>query len=296
MKHSQTLFATTVLSLAVYSLGASVQAHEPVATAVEVAQSRSPEATYTAVREDGIEFEIIDGNYRFYDILQPGENGYTGQDGNSAVFFVPSTGYVSVYSTETGESFYEYTIDPVDLSGGNASDTSTDTYTISMTRRNANAIDVQIRDRDFIFSGTLNRTYGNTFEGSSGGDRVIYDGDTGRIIVWHEYSNETAREYVYIEETAAETESIPTRSDTTAPPSETYLTRVSDNEYEAVLIEGQFYFNGSLYRTSGDAFVGSDGRFRVMYDRSENRIVVINLSTTQEIFNYIYSEVDEGEL
>jgi hypothetical protein len=289
-------FATTLLSLAMLSLGTSVLASDFAVAVIEIAQSRSPEATYVNVRNNGIEFEIIDGNYRFYDILQPGENGYNGQDGTSAVRFIPSTGYVSVYSSETGETFYEYYTDPANLSGTSTAGAATGTYSISLTRRNANAIDIQITDRDFIFSGTLYRTYGNTFEGASRGDRVMYDGDTGRIIVWNEYSNETAREYVYIEEVETATTGPSTRTETTAPPAETYLTRVSDNEYEAVLSEGQFYFNGFLYRTSGEVFVGSDGRFRVMYDRGNNRIIVVNLSTTQEIFSYIYSEVDEGYL
>jgi len=39
-----------------------------------------------------------------------------------------------------------------------------------------------------------------------------------------------------------------------------YITRVSDNEYAVTLIKGQFYFDGPLYRSSEDTFVGSDGR------------------------------------
>lgn len=37
--------------------------------------------------------------------------------------------------------------------------------------------------------------------------------------------------------------------------------------------------------------MGSDGRFRVMYDRGVGRMIVINLTTGEEIFNYFYREV-----
>jgi len=31
-----------------------------------------------------------------------------------------------------------------------------------------------------------------------------------------------------------------------------------------------------------------------MYDRGNNCMIVLNLATGEEIFNFIYSEVDEG--
>ena len=56
-----------------------------------------------------------DGAFFFRDILRPGETAYVGQNGTITVNFTPSDGHVVVYSTETGEEFYNYYIDPVEL-------------------------------------------------------------------------------------------------------------------------------------------------------------------------------------
>lgn len=299
MKQSQRLFASTLLSLAVFSLGSAVPASDAATVVVNIAQSRSPEATYTTVRDDGIEFEIIDGNYRFYDILQPGENGYTGQDGNSAVLFIPSTGAVSVYSTETGESFYEYSTTPVDVNSASSSTlvARSSTPTTYMTAQGPNEIIVQITDGNFYFRDVMHRGYGNTYQATDHGIRVIYNRDSGRVVVISDETGAEIYNYVFSEPSSLTNSSASSYDDyTTGPPSEWYITRVSDNEYAVTMIEGQFYFDGPLYRSSGDTFVGSDGRFRVMYDRGNQRMIVLNLATGEEIFNFIYSEVDEGFL
>jgi len=299
MNKPQIFLATGLLSLTVFSLGASVQANEAAPSIVEVAQSRSPEATYTTVRDDGIEFEIIDGNYRFYDTLQPGENGYTGQDGNSAVLFIPSTGAVSVYSTETGESFYEYSTTPVDFDGASSSTSvaRSSTPTTYMTAQGPNEIIVQITDGNFYFRDVMHRGYGNTYQATDHGIRVTYDRDSGRVVVISDETGAEIYNYVFSEPSSLTNSRASSYDDyTTGPPSEWSITRVSDNEYAVTMIEGQFYFDGPLYRSSGDTFVGSDGHFRVMYDRGNNRMIVLNLATGEEIFNFIYSEVDEGFL
>ena len=300
MNKPQIFFATGLLSLTVSSLGASVQANEAPFSIVEIAQSRSPAATYANVRDGGIEFEIIDGNYRFYDILQPSENGYTGQDGNSAVLFIPSTGSVSVYSTETGESFYEYYTTPVDFDGASSSMSvaRSSTPTTYMTAQGPNEIIVQITDGNFYFRDTMYRSYGNTYQATDHGYRVNYDNDSGRVTVISDETGAEVYNYFFTGTVGGSSGSSGNTSggNYEAVPSESSLTQVNNNEYQAELSEGQFYFNGPLYRSSGDVFVGTDGRFRVVYNRGSNQVVVINLTTGEEIFNYFYSEVDEGYL
>ncbi len=77
---------------------------------------RPAPATYTTVRPDnGIDIQITDGNYRVYTTLRPGENGYNGQDGVSRIYFNPLDGHVVVSSSETGEQFYNYYAQPVNV-------------------------------------------------------------------------------------------------------------------------------------------------------------------------------------
>lgn len=59
----------------------------------------------------------------------------------------------------------------------------TGTPITKMTQRNANQIAVQITEGEFNFSGILTRTSGNTFQGSDGRARVIYDRGAGRITI-----------------------------------------------------------------------------------------------------------------
>ncbi|MGE5655135.1 MAG: SH3 domain-containing protein [Actinomycetota bacterium] len=76
----------------------------------------------------------------------------------------------------------------------------------------------------------------------------------------------------------------------------TKMTRQNANQYTVQITEGEFNFSGVLKRTSGNTFIGSDGRVRVIYDRNTGRITIINVATGTEFYNYIYSEVNEGSL
>lgn len=76
----------------------------------------------------------------------------------------------------------------------------------------------------------------------------------------------------------------------------TYMT-VIDNDHVVVQItEGEFRFHGWLERTSGDMFTGEDEQVRVMYDMDTKQLVVINIRTGDELYNYTFSNVDEGSL
>jgi hypothetical protein len=297
MKYSMTLLSGMIVfgAASIISLPAQANLQAPV----QLAQTPLGD-TYTAVRTDGgIDIQITSGNQRISTTLRPGENSYIGQDRIFVVTLIPSTGQVTVYSSETGETFYDYYTTPVDFNNvpGATSVARSSTPTTYMTPQGPNEIIVQITDGNFYFRDVMHRGYGNTYQATDHGIRVTYDRDSGRVVV---ISNETGEEfynYFFSEPSSVSNSNANSYDDyTTGPPSFAELLRVADNEYAAEFSEGQFYFNGPLYRSSGDVFVGSDGRFRVMYDRGNNRVLIINLTTGEELFNYIYSEVDEGFL
>jgi hypothetical protein len=76
----------------------------------------------------------------------------------------------------------------------------------------------------------------------------------------------------------------------------TYVTKIDNNQIVMQITEGEFRFHGYLKRTSGNTFVGQDEQVRVIYDRSIAHIVVINVKTGTEYYNYVFSDVDEGAL
>lgn len=95
----------------------------------------------------------------------------------------------------------------------------------------------------------------------------------------------------------------PARSQTVQPASfliaatpVTYMTVIDEDHIVVQLTEGEFFFHGWLERTSGNMFVGEDEQVRVMYDRGTSRLVVINVRTGDEFYNYTFSMTDEGSL
>lgn len=76
----------------------------------------------------------------------------------------------------------------------------------------------------------------------------------------------------------------------------TYMTVVDNNNIVVQITEGEFFFHGYLERTSGNMFVGQDEQVRVMYDRGTSQLVVINVQTGDELYNYTFSMADEGSL
>ncbi len=81
-----------------------------------------------------------------------------------------------------------------------------------------------------------------------------------------------------------------------SPTPVTYMTQLNANEIMVQITEGEFRFRGKLRRTVENNFIGSDGRVRVMYDRSTSRVVVINEQTGTEFYNYFFSMANEGAL
>ncbi|NEQ45552.1 MAG: hypothetical protein F6K00_19225 [Leptolyngbya sp. SIOISBB] len=170
------------------------------------------------------------------------------------------------------------------------------TPTTYVTRLSPDTIVVQITDGNFFFRDEMYRSYGNSYQATDHGIRVMYDGDSDRVVV---ISDETGEEFYnyFFDASFSNSNDLSEPSGGYAQPTpETYLTRENANEYTAELIEGEFYFYGPLTRTSGNTFVGSDAQIRVMYDADTSRMVVINVVTGTEFYNYFFSTVDEGYL
>lgn len=71
--------------------------------------------TYTTVVDyNHINIQITEGEFSFQGILAklPGPD-YSGSDGQVRVVLTPNSGRVVVFSEATGQTFYDYTIDPV---------------------------------------------------------------------------------------------------------------------------------------------------------------------------------------
>ncbi|HEY9657284.1 MAG TPA: hypothetical protein V6C65_02385 [Allocoleopsis sp.] len=76
----------------------------------------------------------------------------------------------------------------------------------------------------------------------------------------------------------------------------TYMTVIDADHIVVQITEGEFLFHGWLERTSGNMFVGEDEQVRVMYDRDTSQLVVINVQTGDEFYNYTFSITNEGAL
>lgn len=76
----------------------------------------------------------------------------------------------------------------------------------------------------------------------------------------------------------------------------TKMTTLNANQLSAQITEGEFNYSGVLNRSSGNTFIGSDGRVRVIYDRGTAKVVIINEATGTEFYNYTYTDVNEGRL
>lgn len=169
--------------------------------------------------------------------------------------------------------------------------------TTFMTDAPPDGIAIQIQDGEFFFHDILVRSYGNFFTATDGRVRVNYDLDTGRVVVINAVTGTEFYNYIYTfndgnrgSGTSSQGAGAPSATPTTN------LSQIADNQIAAYITEGEFVFDGMLYRTSGNAFVGEDGRVRVMYDKGTGRMVIINVVTGTEFYNYFYSMANEGAL
>ncbi|ACK73245.1 hypothetical protein PCC7424_4888 [Gloeothece citriformis PCC 7424] len=80
-------------------------------------------------------------------------------------------------------------------------------------------------------------------------------------------------------------------------PQKTYMTpQKNPNQIAVQIQDGEFFFAGMLQRTSGNNFMAQDKKVRVMYDQGTKRVVVINVVTGTEFYNYFFSTANEGRL
>ncbi|MEL7035519.1 MAG: hypothetical protein AAFO04_07865 [Cyanobacteria bacterium J06592_8] len=68
-----------------------------------------------------------------------------------------------------------------------------------MTPKNSDEIMVQITEGEFKYYGLLKRTMDNKFIGSDGQVRVIYDRETGRVVVINEVTGDEYYNYLFSE-------------------------------------------------------------------------------------------------
>jgi hypothetical protein len=162
-------------------------------------------------------------------------------------------------------------------------------------QRDPNQIAVDITDAEFRVYGIMQRSYGNYYVLTTRGVQITYNRDTGNVVVLNSMTGTEFYNYTFTE--AGRSSTTPARSYVapSATPS-TNLSQIADNEIAAYITEGEFSFDGILYRTSGNSFIGEDGRVRVMYDKGSSRMVIINVVTGTEFYNYTYSMANEGSL
>jgi hypothetical protein len=162
-------------------------------------------------------------------------------------------------------------------------------------QRDPNQIAVDITDAEFRVYGIMQRSYGNYYVLTTRGVQITYNRDTGNVVVLNSMTGTEFYNYTFTE--AGRSSTTPARSYVapSATPS-TNLSQIADNEIAAYITEGEFSFDGILYRTSGNSFIGEDGRVRVMYDKGSSRMVIINVVTGTEFYNYTYSIANEGSL
>ncbi len=162
-------------------------------------------------------------------------------------------------------------------------------------QRDPNQIAVDITDAEFHVDGIMQRSYGNFYILTTNGVQVTYNRDNGNVVVLNSVTGTEFYNYTFTEAGRSSGTASQGSSTSSVTPT-TNLSQIADNQIAAYITEGEFAFDGMLYRTSGNTFVGEDGRVRVMYDQGASRIVIINVVTGTEFYNYIYSTTNEGSL
>jgi hypothetical protein len=147
-------------------------------------------------------------------------------------------------------------------------------------------IAIQITDGNFRIHTYLQPNE-NGYIGEDGSSQIYLNPLTGQVVVT---STETGEEfYNYYIPPLNTHPSVSTYGHVGTPV--TNITQQNPNQLYADITEGDFEFSGVLTRTSSsyNYFIGEDGRVRVMYDRDAGRIVIINVVTGDEFYNYSYS-------
>ena len=168
-------------------------------------------------------------------------------------------------------------------------------------QRDPNQIAIDITDGEFRVHGIMHRSYGNFYTLTTSGVQISYNRDTGNVLVVNASTGTEFYNYTFTEANRGSTSNSGSGSTSqgsrpsSATP-RTNMSQIDNDQIAAYITEGEFSFDGMLYRTSGNAFVGEDGRVRVMYDKGTSRVVIINVATGTEFYNYFYSMANEGSL
>lgn len=179
-----------------------VQARQPSASEVQLAQGLVPEQTYMTPQNDReIAVQITDGEFFFYDILHRAYGNYfTATDGNVRVTYNRDTGNVLVINNITGTEFYNYTfsesVADTDAQTDNTAYGASVPVT-TITPLNVDQFEARIVDGEFVFDGILNRTSDTVFIGTDRQVRVIYDLEASRIVVINAVTGTEFYNYVY---------------------------------------------------------------------------------------------------
>ncbi len=168
-------------------------------------------------------------------------------------------------------------------------------------QRDPNQIAIDITDGEFRVHGIMHRSYGNFYTLTTSGVQISYNRDTGNVLVVNASTGTQFYNYTFTEanrgsgsNSGSSSTSQGSRPSSATP--RTNMSQIDNDQIAAYITEGEFSFDGMLYRTSGNAFVGEDGRVRVMYDKGTSRVVIINVATGTEFYNYFYSMANEGSL
>lgn len=147
-------------------------------------------------------------------------------------------------------------------------------------------IAIQITDGNYRVHTTL-KPGETSYIGVDGVSKVSFNPSTGHIVVNSSETGEVFYDY-YIRPLNTRPQ-ISTHGHVGTPV--TSITQQNPDRLYAEITEGEFRFSGVLTRSdpSLNNFMGSDGQVRVWYDRNAGRIVIINLHTGNEYYNYAYS-------
>lgn len=170
-------------------------------------------------------------------------------------------------------------------------------------QRDPNQIAIDITDGEFRVHGIMHRSYGNYYTLTTSGVQISYNRDNGNVLVVNSMTGTEFYNYTFTESRPSTSSTSSRPSSTSSRPSSpssatprTSLSQIDNDQIAAYITEGEFSFDGMLYRTSGNSFIGEDGRVRVMYDKGTSRMVIINVVTGTEFYNYTYSMSGEGSL